>query len=593
MKLRIVFSKLKHYTFKKIKIINNFLLKLKSSVIFNKSENSNSKIAVYTVLPPEKTGMAPFALNIFSELYNDFDIISNFKNLYAYNVALKYTKNKTKNVYPYISNNFLLSKRQYIGKIFVIGNSIHHTTSLIEAIKTKNTPNRFLYLGENYILDFISLFLKTDIKSLIQEYYKNIFIKNDDIIDHCFLINQNIFGLKIILKLTGINQFIVFNENAKKLFLKEFEDIELKNIKINVIDTPLLNINRSKKINLKKNSEFVVGSFGMIQNSKSTKDIIKAIDILKEKGYKIKLLLAGYGVDSCLTEWNIKNENIISYNSPSDKILYSLMGSVDLSIQLRPRPHGESSGCVSQLICFGKKILTSKNFVSNNIKQYCIEVDPYIEPENLANIIIEFLYNPQNFNPQEALNKFTFINTANMIFNAVKKTYYIHPTCTMNGLENIEFGEFCWIGDNCRFHISETGLKIGSRTAIANEVLIMTNNHNFKYSDFIPFDNKAISMPIHIGDNVWIGARTIILGGVRIEDGAIIGAGSVVSKSVPKYAIVAGNPAKIVGYRDKEKYELSKKNNKLFPNFVIDENSSYKSELMIINEYKDYMESKK
>lgn len=61
---------------------------------------------------------------------------------------------------------------------------------------------------------------------------------------------------------------------------------------------------------------------------------------------------------------------------------------------------------------------------------------------------------------------------------------------------------------------------------------------------------------LEIKDNVWIGARAIILGNVRtIGTGAIIGAGSVVTKPVPDYAIVAGNPARIIRYRTKEEKE--------------------------------------
>jgi maltose O-acetyltransferase len=56
--------------------------------------------------------------------------------------------------------------------------------------------------------------------------------------------------------------------------------------------------------------------------------------------------------------------------------------------------------------------------------------------------------------------------------------------------------------------------------------------------------------PIVIEDDVWIGARVTILGGVNIGTGAVIGAGSVVTKNVPPYAIVAGNPAKLIRYRN-------------------------------------------
>ena len=51
--------------------------------------------------------------------------------------------------------------------------------------------------------------------------------------------------------------------------------------------------------------------------------------------------------------------------------------------------------------------------------------------------------------------------------------------------------------------------------------------------------------PVHIGNDVWIGCRSIILSGIRIGDGAVVAAGSVVTKDVPPYTLVAGNPAQI------------------------------------------------
>jgi len=54
---------------------------------------------------------------------------------------------------------------------------------------------------------------------------------------------------------------------------------------------------------------------------------------------------------------------------------------------------------------------------------------------------------------------------------------------------------------------------------------------------------------VSIGNDVWVGARAIILSGVTVGDGAVIGAGAVVTRSVPPYAIVAGNPARLLRYR--------------------------------------------
>lgn len=84
--------------------------------------------------------------------------------------------------------------------------------------------------------------------------------------------------------------------------------------------------------------------------------------------------------------------------------------------------------------------------------------------------------------------------------------------------------------------------------------MVITSNHNYE-GDAIPYDNTNICKTIKIGDFVWFGNRVTVVGDVTIGDGAIIAAGAVVTKDVPPYAIVGGNPARIIKYRDKERFE--------------------------------------
>ena len=87
-------------------------------------------------------------------------------------------------------------------------------------------------------------------------------------------------------------------------------------------------------------------------------------------------------------------------------------------------------------------------------------------------------------------------------------------------------------------------ISIGDDCAIAGDVLIQdTDFHPILGDDGKP---KPISKPIKIGNKVWICAKSIILKGVSIGDGAIIAAGAVVTKDVPPYTCVAGNPARVV-----------------------------------------------
>ncbi len=106
----------------------------------------------------------------------------------------------------------------------------------------------------------------------------------------------------------------------------------------------------------------------------------------------------------------------------------------------------------------------------------------------------------------------------------------------MYGKGRIEIGDYFHSGQNCQ---------------------IITSFHNYE-GNKIPYDNTYINKDVIIEDCVWIGNNTIILGGTRIGEGAIIQAGSVVCCDIPKYAIAGGHPAKPFKYRDKEHYELLK-----------------------------------
>jgi acetyltransferase-like isoleucine patch superfamily enzyme len=114
------------------------------------------------------------------------------------------------------------------------------------------------------------------------------------------------------------------------------------------------------------------------------------------------------------------------------------------------------------------------------------------------------------------------------------------------------------LGNNVNFN----GMTIGGRgrVIIGNnfhsgpECRIITSFHNYEGSK-IPYDETYIDRDVAIGDNVWFGTRVMVLGGVMIEEGAIIQAGSVVVSNIPKGAIAGGHPAKVFKYRDLAHYD--------------------------------------
>ena len=116
------------------------------------------------------------------------------------------------------------------------------------------------------------------------------------------------------------------------------------------------------------------------------------------------------------------------------------------------------------------------------------------------------------------------------------------------------------IGDNSMIggdnHItSACGIYIGKNLRTGKSVLISDNSHgnphDRKQLDIHPNDRHLYTKgPIKIGDNVWIGEKAAILGGVSIGNGAIIGANTVVTHDVPAYSIAVGCPAKVINKRD-------------------------------------------
>lgn len=127
----------------------------------------------------------------------------------------------------------------------------------------------------------------------------------------------------------------------------------------------------------------------------------------------------------------------------------------------------------------------------------------------------------------------------------------VHMGCFVTG-RNIAIGEGTVINRRCHLD-GRGGLTIGADVSISPECYLISLTHNPQDSHF-----RAVSKPVEIGSRVWMGSRAIVLPGVCVEQGAVVGAGSVVTKNVERYAIVAGNPARKIGERNRDlQYSLS------------------------------------
>lgn len=122
------------------------------------------------------------------------------------------------------------------------------------------------------------------------------------------------------------------------------------------------------------------------------------------------------------------------------------------------------------------------------------------------------------------------------------QTYIRYPS-------KVSIGSATTINRGCKFyasyHFKDVSIRIGNHVAVGPEVSFFAAGHDY----------TGLSLPdtagnIEVGDYVWIGGRSVVLGGVKIGEGAVIGAGSVVTRDIPPYTVAAGVPAKVIKTRE-------------------------------------------
>lgn len=145
--------------------------------------------------------------------------------------------------------------------------------------------------------------------------------------------------------------------------------------------------------------------------------------------------------------------------------------------------------------------------------------------------------------PNNFLRRFYFkYFLKNNIDQRVSILRQVEVTC----IGGIEIKKYSTINKNV-YVDGRGGLKIGAYVSISPSVKLITASHEVNSADF-----KLEVKPIVINDFVWICTSAIILPGVTLGKGCVVASGAVVTKDVPEYVIVGGNPAKIIGIRSKD-----------------------------------------
>lgn len=194
------------------------------------------------------------------------------------------------------------------------------------------------------------------------------------------------------------------------------------------------------------------------------------------------------------------------------------------------------------------KVVNSHISTNALIEPFCRVIDSEIGDKNI-------LYKGSIID-KSILKENVFVSDYSKIDNSTLENY--SRVGKLNHLYFVSLGKHTYTGQDTVIMHSE----IGAFTSISWGVTIGAGEHDYKritshcflYNSYDQLNKGAsyynrFEKQCKIGNDVWIGANSTILRGIEVSDGAIIGANSVVTKSVPPYAIVAGNPAKIIKYR--------------------------------------------
>ena len=197
-----------------------------------------------------------------------------------------------------------------------------------------------------------------------------------------------------------------------------------------------------------------------------------------------------------------------------------------------------------------------KEKMKNGCLYNCSLAELDSELEEKLSYCKELLYDFNHSRPSELERRNEIIRK---VFAQAGNNFYIEPPLNANWGCNTHIGDDFYSNFNLTL-VDDADIYIGDHVMIAPNVVIATGTH-----PVCPELREQVyqyNLPVTIGNNVWIGAGSIILPGVTIGDNSVIGAGSVVTKDIPENTVAVGNPCRVmreISQRDREYYYKDRK----------------------------------
>ena len=153
---------------------------------------------------------------------------------------------------------------------------------------------------------------------------------------------------------------------------------------------------------------------------------------------------------------------------------------------------------------------------------------------------MEILYDFNNTRPSEGEKRAELLKK---LLGGVGKNCYVEPPLHANWGCNTYMGDDVYANFNLTL-VDDVKITIGNHVMFAPNVTISAAGHPVEPG--LRYRQAQYNLPVTIGDNVWIGAGTVILPGVSIGDNTVVGAGSIVTRSIPANVVAAGNPCRVI-----------------------------------------------
>ncbi|MGL4374632.1 MAG: sugar O-acetyltransferase [Turicibacter sp.] len=153
----------------------------------------------------------------------------------------------------------------------------------------------------------------------------------------------------------------------------------------------------------------------------------------------------------------------------------------------------------------------------------------------------ELLYDFNQTRPSEGDKR---SNLLKEMFASIGENCYIQPPLNANwGGKYVHFGEGVYANFNLTL-VDDCDIFVGNHVMFGPSVTVSAGTHPIHPK--LRSQQAQYNLPIHIGNNVWIGANAVILPGIKIGDNTVIGAGSVVTKDIPENVVAVGNPCRVL-----------------------------------------------